>query len=115
MYHSYRDAIVISSYRGFAALFFMNRYSFTNRRRTHKKKFALIWWANSSYKDVIEVSTFPKNDCMIDEVASLLWIEKHNGRRTRAQAKILAISGKYLINFIFNEGANEGGKCASYC
>lgn len=59
-----------------------------------KKKFALIWWIASSEKDVIDLSLIPKSNRKIDSVFQLTWRNLQTKQNIKAEAKLLAISGK---------------------
>lgn len=63
-----------------------------------KKKYALIWWVNSKYRDTIELSHFPQKQRKVNDIATRLWKNHKTGEKTTSQAKILAISGKYIYN-----------------
>ena len=60
-----------------------------------KKLFALIWWLNSAYKDTIQLSLIPKNQRKVKSLITLTWNDHQTGRKTKAEAKILAINGNY--------------------
>lgn len=69
-----------------------------------RKKHALIWWLNTSYKDVIDLSVIPKNKRDLNEVAYIMWVD-NQGKKIRAEAKLVAIGGKYLMkidDLLFN-------------
>ncbi|XP_066582195.1 putative uncharacterized protein DDB_G0282499 [Prorops nasuta] len=55
------------------------------------KKFALIWWVDSEYKDVVELSVFPKNRRNVDAVSSITWKNYKTGENIKAAARIIAI------------------------
>ena len=61
-----------------------------------KKRYALIWWVNSEYRDTIELTHFPQKQRKINDIATLVWQNHKTGEKSKSQAKILAISGKYL-------------------
>ena len=64
--------------------------------RNRKKRFSLIWWVNSEYRDAIELTNFPQKQRKINHIATLVWQNHKTGEKSKSQAKILAISGKYL-------------------
>ena len=62
-----------------------------------RKKYALIWWTNSSYRDVVPLSTFPVKHRFVNAICDLMWVDKQTATKTKAEAKILAISGTYTF------------------
>ena len=63
-----------------------------------RKKYALIWWTNSPYRDVVELSMFPVKHRFVNAVYDLMWVNHQTGTKTKAEAKILAISGTYIFS-----------------
>ena len=64
---------------------------------SRRKKYALIWWIEYQQKDVIELSVIPKKSREVDAVATLQWNDVKAKKTTQLKAKVLAISGKYII------------------
>src|ERR1700712_4454006 len=64
----------------------------------HKAKFALIWWVDIKYKDVVKLNMIPKQykkeQCIVPQ---LPW-KDNGGKITKCKAKILCISGKYYLS-----------------
>lgn len=59
------------------------------------KKYALLWWLDSSYKDVVDLLVLPRTSREINSIVSVKWHD-NKGKTTKARAKILAINGKYM-------------------
>ena len=64
---------------------------------SRRKKYALVWWIEDKQKDVIELSLIPKKSREVDAVATLQWNDVKAKKTTQLKAKVLAISGKYII------------------
>ncbi|XP_043482364.1 uncharacterized protein LOC122511276 [Leptopilina heterotoma] len=56
-----------------------------------KKLFALIWWKNTSLRDVIPLTTFPKEKRNLHSVAEIPWKNFTTKEVKYCEAKILAI------------------------
>lgn len=61
---------------------------------TRKKKHALIWWMNTSFKDIVELRMFPKDKREVNAIAILNWVDHKTGAKTKSEAKILAVHRK---------------------
>lgn len=61
-----------------------------------KTKFALIWWVDSSYKDVVPLLRIPKKLRNVGDTTSLSWKDYKTNKMIKADAKILAIDCEYL-------------------
>lgn len=66
------------------------------------KKYALIWWLDSAYKDVVNLSVLPRTSREVNSIASVKWHDNKRKATTNARAKVLAISGKYCYKIISN-------------
>lgn len=64
------------------------------------KKYALIWWLDSAYKDVIDLLVLPRSSREVNSIASVKWRDNKRKTTTKARAKVLAISGKYVFHKI---------------
>lgn len=60
------------------------------------KKYALIWWLDSAYKDVVDLLVLPRTNREVNSIASVKWRDNKRKTTTKAHAKVLAISGKYM-------------------
>lgn len=70
--------------------------------KTRKKSFALIWWLNTAFKDVLSVNKLGKtDDISVDSIVTLPWKDQNTGKTIKAKAKVLAIGGKYIIRICF--------------
>ncbi|KAK0169577.1 hypothetical protein PV328_011865, partial [Microctonus aethiopoides] len=56
-----------------------------------KTKYALIWWVNTSHKDIVKLSVIPKKFQFIDGITPLVWQNYKTETKTTTDAKILAI------------------------
>ncbi|KAK0072288.1 hypothetical protein PV326_000206, partial [Microctonus aethiopoides] len=57
-----------------------------------KTKYALIWWINTSHKDVVKLSVIPKKFQFVNVITPLVWQNYTTKTTTKTDAKILAIS-----------------------
>ncbi|XP_071553453.1 uncharacterized protein [Temnothorax nylanderi] len=56
------------------------------------KKYALIWWLDSAYKDVIDLPVLPRSSREVNSIASVKWRDNKRKTTINARAKVLAIS-----------------------
>lgn len=59
-----------------------------------KKQFALIWWMNTTLRDVVPLTTFPKGKRNLHSIAEILWKDFQTMEVKYCEAKILAINRK---------------------
>ncbi|XP_071653355.1 uncharacterized protein [Temnothorax longispinosus] len=56
------------------------------------KKYALIWWLDSAYKDVVDLPVLPRSSREVNSIASVKWRDNKRKTTINARAKVLAIS-----------------------
>ncbi|KAK0158080.1 hypothetical protein PV327_011148, partial [Microctonus hyperodae] len=56
-----------------------------------KTKYALIWWVNTPYKDVVKLSQIPKKCQCVNAITPLVWQNHTTKQKMKTDAKILAI------------------------